>query len=392
MKGEWISVAAEDGRAFAAYTSAPPKGSGPGLLVCHDVSGIGADMLALADLMAEEGYTVLMPDLLGRPDPRAELACIEAAGRALRQCPSFKGRVGIVGFGIGGRLAVTGAAACGADCAVSYYGEGIDSAIESIGKEGVATVLHFAEKDSLVPAEAIARISQRKDVELYVYRDVERGFASKDSPAYRKSAADMAYTRTLALLRKVLGPHFDLSALWERHRACEFELRDADATMRTMVEEPYVNHIPTMTGGFGQTDLHRFYKEHFIPKSPKDMRNIPVSRTVGADRVVNEGVLCFTHDVEIDWMLPGIPPTGRYVEVPIVGIITFRGDKLAHEHIYWDQASVLVQIGLLDPAGLPVAGIETAKKVLDPSRPSNALLTRRNALPHRARRKARPYR
>jgi carboxymethylenebutenolidase len=143
-----------------------------------------------------------------------------------------------------------------------------------------------------------------------------------------------------------------------------------------MVEEPYVNHIPTLTGGYGQKELHRFYKHHFIPKSPKDMRNIPISRTIGVERVVNEGVLCFTHDTEIDWMLPGVKPTGKYVEVPIVGVITFRGDKLCHEHIYWDQASVLVQIGLLDPKGLPVAGVASARKVLDPSQAANELMPR----------------
>ena len=141
-----------------------------------------------------------------------------------------------------------------------------------------------------------------------------------------------------------------------------------------MVDEPYVNHVPTLTGGYGQADLHRFYKHHFIPKNPKDSRSIPISRTVGVDRVVNEGVLCFTHDTEIDWMLPGVKPTGKYVEVALVGIITFRGGKLCHEHIYWDQASVLVQVGLLDPSGLPVAGVESAKKVLDPSHPANALM------------------
>ena len=376
MKGEWISVRAQDGRSFTAYRCAP-KGSGPGLLLCHDTAGITEDMLSFADLMAEEGYTVLIPDLRGLNSSMA-LAFIKAAGIAIRQCANFKGRVGIVGFGTGGRIAVVAADACAADCVVSYYGEGIEFENEVISKEGIATVLHFAENDSSVPVGALQSISKaisaRKDAEIYLYPDVDRGFAAQGSAPYRKTAADMAYTRTLAILRKVLGPYFDLSALWERHRACEFDLRDADATMRTMVEEPYVNHIPTMTGGFGQRDLYRFYKNHFIPKSPRDMKNIPVSRTVGTDRIVNEGVLCFTHDVEIDWMLPGIPPTGRYVEVPIVGIVTFRGDKLVHEHIYWDQASVLVQIGLLNPAGLPVTGIEAAKKVLDPSRPSNTLL------------------
>ena len=85
-------------------------------------------------------------------------------------------------------------------------------------------------------------------------------------------------------------------------------------------------------------------------------------------------LFCFTHDIEIDWMLPGVAPTGRHVEIPLVAIVSFRGDKLYHEHIYWDQASVLVQIGLLDAAGLPVAGVETARKLLDETLRSNNLM------------------
>ena len=103
---------------------------------------------------------------------------------------------------------------------------------------------------------------------------------------------------------------------------------------------------------------------------------VPISRTIGADSLVDEMLVSFTHDVEIDWMLPGVPPTGRCVEVPVVAIVGFRGDKLYHEHIYWDQASVLVQIGLLDPARLPVAGSETARKLVDERRPSNTLMKR----------------
>ncbi len=87
-------------------------------------------------------------------------------------------------------------------------------------------------------------------------------------------------------------------------------------------------------------------------------------------------IFCFTHDREIDWMLPGVKPTGKYVEVPLVAIINFRGDKLYHEHIYWDQASVLVQVGLLDAKLVPAAGSETAKKVLDKNLPSNTLMKR----------------
>ena len=168
----------------------------------------------------------------------------------------------------------------------------------------------------------------------------------------------------------------DLVALWEAHCRYEFETRDVDATMATMVAEPYVNHIPTLTGGVGHDQLKRFYKYHFIGGNPEDTTLEPISRTVGEDQVVDEMLFKFTHTSEVDWMLPGVAPTGRRVEIPLVAIVKFVGDKVAHEHIYWDQASVLVQVGLLDPNGLPVAGVETAQKVLDNSLPSNELMAR----------------
>ena len=169
-------------------------------------------------------------------------------------------------------------------------------------------------------------------------------------------------------------PDHDLVALWEEHTRTEFETRDVDATMATMVEAPYVNHIPTLAGGVGHDELKRFYKYHFIGANPPDTAMKLISRTVGASSLVDEMLFSFTHSSEIDWMLPGVPPTGRKVEIALVAIVQFQGDKLVHEHIYWDQASVLVQIGLLDPAGLPVAGVETARKAVDPALPSNVLM------------------
>jgi carboxymethylenebutenolidase len=166
----------------------------------------------------------------------------------------------------------------------------------------------------------------------------------------------------------------DLAVLWEAHARAEFETRDVDAAMATMVAEPYVNHVPTMAGGVGHDQLKRFYKYHFIGVNPPDMELRPISRTIGADQIVEEMLVTFTHDREIDWLLPGVEPTGRRVEIPVAAVIRFEGDKLAHEHIYWDQASVLVQVGLLDPEGLPVAGVEAARKVADPTLPSNGLM------------------
>jgi carboxymethylenebutenolidase len=133
-----------------------------------------------------------------------------------------------------------------------------------------------------------------------------------------------------------------------------------------MVEDAYVNHVPVMTGGFGKSALRAFYSRDFIPGMPPDTTLTPVSRTVGENQLVDEMIFSFTHTQEIPWMLPGIPPTNRRVEVPLVAIVRFREGKLAHEHIYWDQASVLKQIGLLTDPLLPVFGAETARKVVDP--------------------------
>ena len=156
-----------------------------------------------------------------------------------------------------------------------------------------------------------------------------------------------------------------LNDVWEQHVRDEFVTRDADATLRTMVPDAYVNHVPVMTGGVGARALRAFYADRFIPGMPPDTEIVPVSRTIGDDRVVDEMIFRFTHTIAMDWMLPGIQPTGRRVEIPLVAIVHFRDGKLAHEHIYWDQASVLVQLGLLDPTGLPVVGVETARKVLE---------------------------
>lgn len=141
-----------------------------------------------------------------------------------------------------------------------------------------------------------------------------------------------------------------------------------------MVEDAYVNHIPVLTGGVGQDQLREFYSKRFIPQMPPDTEMTPISRTIGNNQLVDEMVFKFTHTIRMDWMLPGLAPTGRRVEVPLVAIVHFREGKVAHEHIYWDQASVLVQLGLIEAGTLPVAGIESACKALDPSLPSNALM------------------
>lgn len=126
-----------------------------------------------------------------------------------------------------------------------------------------------------------------------------------------------------------------LGDIFDKHIEFEFDKEDVDATMTTMTEDPYVHHVPTLAGGLGYTGVYNFYKNHFIGKMPKDWKITNVSRTVGKDQVVDELIISFTHDREIDYLLPGVAPTGKYVEIPDVVIMKFKDNKISHEHIYW---------------------------------------------------------
>jgi len=296
----------------------------------------------------------------------------------LRAMPGASGKVGVVGFCFGGRVAFLTAARTDVDVAISYYGGGIDQHANEASSIKCPIMLHWGADDAGIPVgqrEPVrAALAGHDRAEIYVYAGAGHGFNCDRRASYHRFAARLAQSRTLGLLHWTIGPRYDLSELWERHAALEFAEHDADATMRTMVPEPYVNHIPTLTGGVGYDELRYFYANHFIPRLPADAKLVPVSRTIGPDRLVDEFNLCFTHDREIDFMAPGIPATGKYVEVPHVAVVEFRGNKIAHEHIHWDHASLLKQLGLLNAQGLPVAGIEGAKKLVDEKLPSNELM------------------
>jgi len=167
----------------------------------------------------------------------------------------------------------------------------------------------------------------------------------------------------------------DLGAVFDAHVQAEFQDLDLEATMATMSGDPYVHHVPTMTGGSGTAGVRDFYSRHFIGQWPDDTQTEQLSRTIGADQVVDELLMSFTHDREVDVMLPGIAPTGRRIEIPVVVVVGFRDGKVSHEHIYWDQASVLVQAGLLDPGSVPAAGAEQMAGLRDRERPKNTMLS-----------------
>src|SRR5262249_31748031 len=262
------------------------------------------------------------------------------------------GTVGAVGFCLGGKLAYLLAVRHRPDSVVGYYGVGIEHALNEASNLACPLLLHIAVRDQYCPPSAQQMIHQALDrhplVTVHDYPDQDHAFARTGGEHFHQVAAELASLRSLEFFSRHLGlpgsadRRARLLRLWEEHVKYEFETRDTERTLQTMVEDAYVNHIPVLTGGVGKDQLREFYSKRFIPQMPPDTSMTPVSRTIGDDRIVDEMVFEFTHTIPMDWMLPGMPPTGKRVRVPLVDIVSFREDKLAHEHNYWEQASVLL--------------------------------------------------
>jgi carboxymethylenebutenolidase len=398
-----ISIVSHDGSTFGGFFAVPEGGRGPGIVMLQEIFGVNEAMRATARLFAEEGYTVLVPDLFWRMQPGVELGYgqedigkalqfyqdldqdltvkdIGSALDALRARSECDGQAALVGFCLGGSLALQAGTELAPDAVVAFYPVAIlDYPAEAVTPQ-CPTQIHLGAADHMCPPEAAALLRERfagsPQVKVHSYEGADHAFFNPFREEYAHLASELALTHTLELLRPLMGPHYDLAALWEQHAYFEFGLRDADRTIETMVENPYVNHVPTMTGGTGRAELHHFYKNYFVDVHPEDYSAISISRTVGVNRVVDEMLISFTHDRMMDYVVPGIQPTGKKLSIAVCGIVTFRGPKLRHEHLYYDSASLLVQAGLLNPAKYPVTGAEQARKILDPHGvPSNDLMT-----------------
>jgi carboxymethylenebutenolidase len=369
----WTEVAAADGTNFRAYVAPPRAGAGPALLV---LGGAAPDdgILALCERMADEGYAVASPDL-SRHGASSVAAVGDAQSARLALAPHLAAaaRTGVLAIGEGAAVALRLAAGRTIDALVIH---GISPAIDpaSLRAATCPVTLHAAGPEITQIAALRPLLAELPRLRLHEYPQCRPRFWDPLHEELDRHAAAIAHSRSLGAYRPMLGPHYDLARLFQEHLQQEFVAHDPDATMATMVERPYVNHVPTLTGGVGHDALKRFYKYHFIPKLPQNRRVTYLSETVGADTIVLEFVTEFTHDEEVDYFLPGVKPTGKRVMIPTIVVAKFRGDKLYHEHIYWDQASVLVQLGLIDPARLPVAGAAEARKMLDQSLPANELM------------------
>lgn len=406
-----VTIKSFDGDEFEGYLALPVSGYGPGVVVLQEIYGINAYIRSIADWYAAHGFVALCPDLFWRQERGVELTdtgndknrafalyqgldeakAVEdgaAAMEFLRSSPATNGRVGAVGFCLGGNLAYLLSVRFKPDCAVGYYGVSIEKTLGEAVNLANPLMLHIAGQDQFCPPEAQAEIHTmlfaNPLVTIHDYPEQGHAFGRLGGEHYHAAASELANLRSLEFFVRQLagsgiaGAQQTLSAKWDEHVKYEFATRHTEDTLETMVADAYVNHVPVMTGGVGHDELREFYSKRFIPQMPPNTNMTPVSRTIGVDRVVDEMVFEFTHTIKMDWMLPGVAPTGKHVKVALVVIVHFRDGKLAHEHIYWDQASVLAQLGLIDSQKLPVAGVESAEKVLSPGMPSNELMRLRS--------------
>jgi carboxymethylenebutenolidase len=402
-----ITIKSCDGGEFNGYLALPASGYGPGIVVLQEIFGVNSYIRGVADWYAAHGFVALCPDLFWRMERGVELTeadrsrafsfyqqldeakAVEDSAAALeflRKHPACSGRVGAVGFCLGGNLAYLLSVRFKPDCAVGYYGVSIEKSLDEAKNLSSPLLLHIAGADQFCPPEAQAEIHAALDgsplVTIHDYPAQGHAFGRPSGEHYAPEAAELANLRSLEFFVShlagagIAAAQQSLSERWDEHVKYEFATRNTDHTLETMVVDSYVNHVPVMTGGVGHDELREFYSKRFIPQMPPDTAMTPVSRTIGIDRVVDEMVFEFTHTSKMDWMLPGVEPTGRHVKVALVVIVHFRDGKLAHEHIYWDQASVLAQLGLIDAQALPVAGVESAEKVLNPKLASNQLMNR----------------
>ncbi|CAM1506154.1 Fc.00g057950.m01.CDS01 [Cosmosporella sp. VM-42] len=361
------------------------RGHGPGLIILTSDSrnqlAITEGVPSVLVKWAEEGYSVVQADLSAFEGAPSQIILQEAV-EALSQYEKCepKGKIGLVAYGPDSwNKAAPGLAQVPSIIAAAVYANASD--IADLVPVEVPVLQHIAGQAGVPP-------SNTENLTQYYYCKAKSyAFATPFDDHFHYTTESLSHTRNLQFLKPRMGsPYFDLETIWDEHTYYEFADRSVEHTMSTMVQEPYVNHVPTLTGGIGRDKLSNFYRHNFIFNNSADTELELLSRTLGIDRVIDEFIFKFTHDCELDWLLPGVPPTNLKAEVPFTAVVNIRGDRLYHEHISWDQGTVLRQLGLMPeylpfpyalPDGrisspgsffeyrVPVTGLETASKMRD---------------------------
>src|SRR5205807_5528916 len=297
-----VTVRSFDGGEFDAYMALPAGGYGPGIVVLQEIFGVNEFLRNVWDWYAAHGFVAIGPDLFWRQEAGVQLTdqteadvgkafqlyqgldiakAVEdsaAAVEFLRKHPACTGRVGAVGFCLGGNLAWLLSVRFKPDCVVGYYGVGIEKTLNEASNPRSPLMLHIAGKDQYCPPNAQKEIHGALDanplVTIHDYPDQDHAFGRPGGEHYDANAAELANLRTLEFfVRNLAGAGLataqrSLSDRWHEHVKYEFATRDTEDTLETMVADAYVNHIPVMTGGVGRDQLREFYSRRFIPQMP----------------------------------------------------------------------------------------------------------------------------
>ncbi|KAH7413451.1 hypothetical protein BKA64DRAFT_617173 [Cadophora sp. MPI-SDFR-AT-0126] len=327
------------------------RGHGPGLIILvpdHDKQlsieeGIPSPLMK----WAEEGYVVV--EIQRSALHGAEESVFREAVNAIKACEKCdqKEKMGLVVYEPGLWSTAGDYLSSFPEIVSAVIYADSDNQVDKSTTGSIPLLIHY-------PGPPTRKTLRTKLLTEYFYPTTTSSkFAFPFQPTFHYTTEAVSHTRNLTFLKSHMGgPTFDLEAIWDEHTFYEFEDRSVEWTMSTMVQEPYVNHVPTLTGGVGRENLTRFYRENFIFKNSEDTSMELVSRTVGVDRVVDEFLFGLTHDRVVDWLLPGVPPTFKKASVPFTAIVNIRGDRLYHEHIAWDQGTLLRQLDLM-PEYLP---------------------------------------
>ncbi|KAF3894270.1 Dienelactone hydrolase [Trichophyton interdigitale] len=306
----------------------------PNIVIAAD--SIGFDPL-IFDQFKEEGFDTAFLPYTDSPKK------FDSQLQGLQDSMELGNRYAIVAYGEAASLVLQ---ACVKPmprlCAVVAYYPTYIPAFESRSISSLKLKIHLAGPQAKLGKER-----------CYVYANSEVGFAQHDLPQYDPVTARLAWSRTVSCLREGFEMTPDLEPTWERHLLMKYASKDLEGTLDSYADGARINYVPTRTGGIGHDELRRFFEEEFIPRNPPSLQVRLISRTKGSDHLVDEMYLSFQHTQEIPWILPGIPPTNLTVEVAIVSVVSFRGGKICHENVYWDQASVLLQVGVLDGTYVP---------------------------------------
>jgi carboxymethylenebutenolidase len=230
MSSQWIDIAAAGGSKYGGYLSLPPLGKGPGIVLFQEIFGVNRHIRAVADQYALDGFVVLAPDLFWREAPRVELG-YEGADRergialmkgadpkqlaedvkstvaALRARPEVTGKVGAVGYCMGGRLAYVAAAIAGVDAAACFYGGGIQDQLDRVASIRCPIQFHYGAKDTGIPMEAVEKVKAAfagKKAEFWIYPDAGHGFNCWDRAAYHAPSAALSHGRALEFFAPAL--------------------------------------------------------------------------------------------------------------------------------------------------------------------------------------------